>query len=405
MPLQALQNKPSPLEERVIEFKGLNRKASVESGEMADMLNMSCDLYPTLTQRKARGLFTEIPLDCTKVQDLMERRDPTDSRTKLAVVGANSDGVWRFWYDGTMYDMALTAKEKMVAVNNYICFFPSKQWFNVGTKDFGLMGYFHQNVHEDYLDGIEDPSYDYMIHDYSADWIGRVLIDPQDQEHLYLMVSARGQKYAAGQTFNGKFSELKSMIRIGDVVRLSGDFVGLNNKTVKAAEGNEGVLADDEGNFTAPQIPITVLDVLKIGDIPIPTFNYTAYDGATGDPFDNSVALGTKGTYEGIFIKFSKDEFSSVTAYISPCAASTLMNSKYTGFFAGHLKVERVVPELDFFMEWNNRLWGVSNKDNTIYASKLGLLSKHKHGFLLCTARNERQLDWLCGVLVSPSVL
>lgn len=48
------------------------------------------------------------------------------------------------------------------------------------------------------------------------------------------------------------------------------------------------------------------------------------------------------------------------------------MNSKYTGFFAGHLKVERVVPELDFFMEWNNRLWGVSNKDNTIYASKLG---------------------------------
>lgn len=38
MPLQALQNKPSPLEERVIEFKGLNRKASVESGEMADML-------------------------------------------------------------------------------------------------------------------------------------------------------------------------------------------------------------------------------------------------------------------------------------------------------------------------------------------------------------------------------
>lgn len=109
MPLQALQNKPSPLEERVIEFKGLNRKASVESGEMADMLNMSCDLYPTLTQRKARGLFTEIPLDCTKVQDLMERRDPTDSRTKLAIVGANSDGVWRFWYDGTMYDI-LTVK-------------------------------------------------------------------------------------------------------------------------------------------------------------------------------------------------------------------------------------------------------------------------------------------------------
>lgn len=96
MSLQALQNKPSPLEERVIEFKGLNRKASVDSGEMADMLNMSGDLYPTLTQRKARGLFSGIPNDCIKVQDLMERRDPTDSRTKLAVVGATTEGVWRF---------------------------------------------------------------------------------------------------------------------------------------------------------------------------------------------------------------------------------------------------------------------------------------------------------------------
>lgn len=177
MSLQALQNKPSPLEERVIEFKGLNRKASVDSGEMADMLNMSGDLYPTLTQRKARGLFSEIPLSCTKVQDLMERRDPTDSKTKLAIVGAFSDGTWRFWYDGTKYDIELTSTEKMVAVNNYICFFPSKQWFNVGTKDFGTLGYFHQNVNGDSIDGIASAN------DYSTEWIGRVLIDPQDQEH------------------------------------------------------------------------------------------------------------------------------------------------------------------------------------------------------------------------------
>ena len=35
-------------------------------------------------------------------------------------------------------------------------------------------------------------------------------------------------------------------------------------------------------------------------------------------------------------------------------------------------KITRPSPSLDYVIEWNNRLWGCSNKDNTIYASKLG---------------------------------
>lgn len=36
------------------------------------------------------------------------------------------------------------------------------------------------------------------------------------------------------------------------------------------------------------------------------------------------------------------------------------------------ISIKRSCPDLDYVMEHNNRLWGVSNKDNTIYASKLG---------------------------------
>ena len=36
------------------------------------------------------------------------------------------------------------------------------------------------------------------------------------------------------------------------------------------------------------------------------------------------------------------------------------------------LTLKRKCPDLDYVIEWNNRLWGCSNKDNTIYASKLG---------------------------------
>ena len=34
--------------------------------------------------------------------------------------------------------------------------------------------------------------------------------------------------------------------------------------------------------------------------------------------------------------------------------------------------VEREVPDLIHVIEWNNRLWGASNEDNTVYACKLG---------------------------------
>lgn len=34
--------------------------------------------------------------------------------------------------------------------------------------------------------------------------------------------------------------------------------------------------------------------------------------------------------------------------------------------------ISRELPDLDYVVEWNNRLWGVSNEDNTVYASKLG---------------------------------
>lgn len=34
--------------------------------------------------------------------------------------------------------------------------------------------------------------------------------------------------------------------------------------------------------------------------------------------------------------------------------------------------ISRTMPDLDHIIEWNNRLWGASNADNTIYACKLG---------------------------------
>ena len=46
-----------PLQERILEFQGYNKKAVINDGEMRDMYNMSSDEYPCLYQRKPRGLY------------------------------------------------------------------------------------------------------------------------------------------------------------------------------------------------------------------------------------------------------------------------------------------------------------------------------------------------------------
>ncbi len=42
------------------------------------------------------------------------------------------------------------------------------------------------------------------------------------------------------------------------------------------------------------------------------------------------------------------------------------------GTETGNIKIERKIPDLDFICESENRLWGCSNSDRTIYASSLG---------------------------------
>ena len=61
-----------PIEERVIEFMGLNRKAVIAEGEMRDMLNLTSDNYPLLTPRKPRGAM-RLPAGVIKPVQLMAK--------------------------------------------------------------------------------------------------------------------------------------------------------------------------------------------------------------------------------------------------------------------------------------------------------------------------------------------
>ena len=250
----------SPLQERILEFQGYNKKAVIDDGEMRDMYNMSSDEYPCLYQRKPRGLYSE---DFTKPTALLVKDK------KLAVI---SEG--KFYYNGVLCeDLELSDATQMVAINTKICFFPEKKYFVVKEVD---------GEHE----------------------IGSITAEISIAEPVTVRMTSASLVFPTTFDFAKEF-------KVGDAVSFSTTDGYLN---ISAA-------IEDVTNYSM-------------------TFQ--------ADTFATYIAA-------------------SDSAITDEDSGQSYLEVELTGF-----KVERTCPDLDYVLEYNNRLWGVSNKDNTIYASKLG---------------------------------
>lgn len=237
-----------PREERILAFKGYNKKSVIDDGEMRDMYNLSSDEYPNLYQRKPRGIYSE------------GFKHPTAMIVKNKKLAVISEG--RFYYDGTIYPkLSLSDDTQMVAINTRICFFPEKMYFNTRTGDVGPLAA---------AAGAENVK-------------------------VTVTTSTLTVPAAAGMKLSDKFT-------VGDAVQVTA--VGDSRLSVSAVI--KAVTAD---SITFPDE--TFIDVIAEG----------------AESF--SVALQ-------------------------------------------RIAIGRSCPDLDFVMESGNRLWGVSNADNTIYACKLG---------------------------------
>ena len=234
-----------PREERILEFKGYNKKSVIDDGEMRNMYNLSSDEYPCLYQRKPRGIFSRT----YKKPTAMIVKDK-----KLAVV---SEG--QFYYDGVLYPaLKLSEQTQMVAINTRICFFPEKLFFNVKTKETGSLS---ANV------ALEATS---------------------------VTVTTSSITFSEDLGLTKKFG-------VGDAVQITA--------------------SDDRLNISAI--------IQSLTDVSI-TF-----------PDETFISVVAEGQEE-------------ITVSVKS------------------ISIDRNCPDLDFVIESNNRLWGVSNADNTIYACKLG---------------------------------
>ena len=116
----------SPMEERIIEFKGLNRQHLVSEGEMSDMKNLTSDLYPLLCPRKLRGQM-ELPEGAAKPLKIMTKYE------RIAMIAQKSDDSVAFFYDGNEITSVtgLSVDTEMVSINTKICFFPQKTYLSL----------------------------------------------------------------------------------------------------------------------------------------------------------------------------------------------------------------------------------------------------------------------------------
>ncbi|MDO4486033.1 MAG: hypothetical protein Q4C46_05485 [Bacillota bacterium] len=251
MKLAPLAYQLNPSQERILEFKGYNKKSVIEDGEMRDMYNLSSDEYPCLSQRKSRGIYE------TGIPNLTKPTAVIVKNKKLAII---SNG--KFYYNGTMYpSLALSDKTQMVAINTRICFFPEKLFFNTQTGETGSLN------------------------------------AAAGAENVTLTVTTSSLTFpsSAGLKLSEKF-------KAGDAVKISA--VGKSDLNVSAV-----IQEVSDNTITFPD----------------ETFIFVTADGNT----EENVAVQ-------------------------------------------RIAIGRSCPDLDYVMESNNRLWGVSNSDNTIYACKLG---------------------------------
>ena len=267
-PITSLQ----PYEERIIEFKGLNRRNFVEEGEMSDMKNLTSDNYPLLTPRKLRGLY-ELPAGVVQPLSIMTKFD------RLAMIAKKKNGRAAFFYDGEEITTVtgLTEDTQMVAINTKICFFPQKTYLslvregsNVTIGEYGSLG--------------------------TRTSLGSTRITISNENAQMTIPIGHSYSYDDAVDINGKL-------------------------TYKPAATEED---PSPAIQTKDCVVSCIIEAVNGGVLTLPreTFIELTGEGAT--------------------------------------------NIVFTG------NIKREVPDIKHVIEWNNRLCGVSDEDNTIYACKLG---------------------------------
>lgn len=179
-----------------------------------------------------------------------------------------------------------------------------------------------------------------------------------------------------------------SELRVGDCVDISGTLYGYNDKDkaeILSIDEVSNTITFQENTFSLPALYARLSNDLADGEYYMQRGNVTSTK--FGFTTDRVLRAGSVlfGDTEKV-VAWDVDN-KKVIAYYPVISASGVSGTQIdSSIFEENKKITitRPVPDLDFICERNNRLFGCSNKEKTIYASELGepsrFYSKHKSG-------------------------
>lgn len=372
-PVYSLQ----PMIDRIIEFKGLNRNPVIDDGEMREMKNMSCDEYPCLTQRKPRGTFTDndsLDWAMMNVQApvaLLQKGRLEDGANvkKLAVIDhVGNDYIFK--YDGVSYPgISLSSATQMVAINTRICFFPEKKWFNVQTKEYGNI---EANVTADAfaLANTEDTQYTVISFMSATEEVFQTSYVAVNQTQTVTLSQTPG----AGTSLS--VSVKVNTTRGITVTRKVDGFVYGTSATKSVMTGSLAYNGDKTFTYTAGQY-LTPADTSKVDSC---VYTTASSSGSMNMFSENdvveiygSLVVGSETyDYTSTPIACRVEQVVDGKLYITEGTILEMTQQGVTTSIITGASIKRQCPDLDYVIEYNNRLWGVDNANNEIRASKLG---------------------------------
>ena len=381
-----------PLEERIIEFRGLNRKSFVDEGEMSDMKNLTSDNYPLLCPRKLRGQLT-LPSGVAQPLKIMTKFE------RIAMIAKKTDNSIAFFYNGNEVTSVtgLTADTEMVAINTKICFFPQKTYLTLvrGSSSVTVGEFGHLDTSLSLTDAavaisntnvkVTVPSGHGIVYDDAIDMIGTLNYSTYKE-------TGTASELELWRTITQSATSVSSVTR-----RLKVNLSvtsGFSTRWKYLADGKPFTVTGKAtisylNNGTRQTMTHTITHEFTKN-----SNDYESWESSYGllqlNYEKNTVTLvfrGDSSTYmtTGTISVYTYAEQQSKACNIS-CAVEaasatqlTLPRETFieltgegvpTATFTGTVK--REIPDLKHVIEWNNRLWGVSDADNTIYACKLG---------------------------------
>lgn len=392
------------------EFRGYNHNDFTDDREFYDEQNMSSNSYPFASPRDNRGAFKSTENAAfgkyTYANGKTVKCNGISTKQGFCFVEGN-----RFYYksndDNVYHDIGAVedGEKQFVSLGAYILIFPDKKYF------WSTM-YTHYDD-EDWLKehGLEKSNYfgnleafkscggvgvklnmcNVYGEDYEFDYVQKATPDDEDIANgtMWLDISSSPAKMMQySSTYSGWVEITSNYIKVtvnGDITTLFKEWDGVtlsglpsslkdfNSATVLySAEKND----DGTSYFVVPGIikPQTVIEdniIFNTSDNKNCSifYYYSLYLETITETDSNQKKKITYNYYS------DEGNTTKVYSYIhtdSGYGKTVTTNTEFTEITKNQLSIERKLPDMDYVAELDNRLWGCSNDNHEIYASKPG---------------------------------